>query len=249
MATARQQLIDAAQALTDRGITEFTPAQVIAEARERGCTNPDATLRTQMSTFLRADQGKVGSKLGFIKIDRGRYRLGYADGAAVAPASASSATTHVRAIPESSANEDWFWEGNVQAAVVKLLAGDGWRVLRVAGTESREHGVDVEARRGSEHLLVEVKGHPSLVYRTGERAGQPKGPAVGAQARTYFGGALLAGLLMRADHPAARVVLAFPDMGAFPSLARRVAGSLLPSGVEIWLVDEAGTVTGVPGLS
>jgi Holliday junction resolvase len=56
--------------------------------------------------------------------------------------------------------EPWFWEGNVQAAVVSDLAANGWRIRRVANTATSEHGVDIEADRSGERLLIEVKGYP-----------------------------------------------------------------------------------------
>ena len=68
---------------------------------------------------------------------------------------------------------------------------------------------------------------------------------MGAQARTYFGNALLAGVLMRSDSPGARVVLAFPAIETFATLSRRSIVPLTRSGIEIWLVSEQGTIAEV----
>jgi len=146
---------------------------------------------------------------------------------------------------ESTEGHQWFWEGNVQSALVRHLASDGWRIRRVADTHSREHGIDIEADRNDVSLLIEVKGYPSATYRSGSNKGQKKSFGVATQARNYFGNAVLTGLLMRTDNDGARVVLAFPTQETFRGLARRSAGPLRRAGIEIWLVDEQGRVSEV----
>ncbi len=130
----------------------------------------------------------------------------------------------------------------MQSSVVAHLAREGWEIRRVADTGSREHGVDIEAVRDGEHLIVEVKGFPTRMYVGGDRIGEQKRVALGSQARAYFSHATLAGLIMRADRPDARVVLAFPDVPTFTNLARRVAGPLNTASIEVWLVTEDGHV-------
>lgn len=87
-----------------------------------------------------------------------------------------------------------------------------------------------------------MKGYPGSTYLRGERKGLAKTTPAGAQARTYFGNALLSGLLMRAEAPGARVVLAFPDVATFSNLAGRVTRPLASAGIEVWLVGADGTV-------
>lgn len=65
---------------------------------------------------------------------------------------------------------------------------------------------------------------------------------VGVQARHYFGNAVLAGLLMRAERPASQVMLAFPDVTTFRSLAERTIDPLARAEIGIWLVGEDGSV-------
>lgn len=67
------------------------------------------------------------------------------------------------------------------------LAGEGWRILSVANTATKEHGVDVIASRDDQTVGVEVKGFPSRGYASapgwhaGEvlaaRQGRPGAPA------------------------------------------------------------------------
>lgn len=126
----------------------------------------------------------------------------------------------------------------------------------VVGLGSDLVGRAAGATEGSERVLVEVKGYPSDVHLRGPKAGLPKTNAAPTQARSYFSNALLSGLLMRSEHPAGRIVLAFPDVPTFASLAGRIALPLHDAGVECWLVDEAGAIrrcdpleprTGTPG--
>jgi hypothetical protein len=140
-------------------------------------------------------------------------------------------------------DDEWFWEGNVQAAVVSHLAQQGWQIMRVASTSSSEHGVDIEATRNGSKVLIEVKGYPGSTYARGTRKGEAKSSPPATQARTYFGNAVLAGLLMRTEITQDRVVLAFPDMATFANLARRVAPPLAAASIEIWMVSADGTVT------
>lgn len=53
----------------------------------------------------------------------------------------------------------WFWEGNVQAAIVTHLAAAGYRVKQVVDTASKAQGVDILAQRGGQ-VWVTVKGYP-----------------------------------------------------------------------------------------
>lgn len=245
--TAKDDLLRAARALTARGQRSFTPADLINEARHLGSVYPDMTLRSMITYHLRVDEGRAGSGEGFLRLERGRYALG-ADAATAAP----KGSTPPPATPEQpmavrDPNDDWRWEGRVQSAVVRWLAAGGWDIIRVADTASREQGVDIEARRGDERLLVEVKGYPSATYLHGASAGEKKRYGAATQARTYFGNALLSGMLMRHKHPTARVTLAFPDVPTFRRLAKRTAGPLHAAGIIVWLVAEDGTVTTVDG--
>ncbi|MGZ4587919.1 MAG: hypothetical protein ACXVX9_08960 [Mycobacteriaceae bacterium] len=42
---------------------------------------------------------------------------------------------------------EWHTEASVQASLVTALAAEGWRILSVANTATKEHGVDVIASR------------------------------------------------------------------------------------------------------
>jgi hypothetical protein len=185
------------------------------------------------------------------RVGRGLYRLlGTEPVAADWPAPAPEALVDAAALSAPLAHDDeWFWEGNVQAAVVSHLAATGWRIRRVANTATSEHGVDIEADRDGERLMIEVKGYPGSTYARGERKGRAKSTPAAPQARAYFSNALLSGLLMRSDAAESRTVLAFPDVSTYRHLGERVSGPLADAGIDVWLVGENGTVSVLAGQS
>lgn len=242
---AREDLLDAARRLARRGRSPFAPAEVIAEARAGGSNYPETTLRTFIAgpMCLNSPDHHAVQYGDLIRVSHGAYRL-----ATPEDASASTVAEEPEAPVSGEAEEDdapetaWFWEGNVQASVVRHLAAEGWHIRRVADTASRERGVDVEADRDGAHLLVEVKGYPAATYARGKRAGQAKPTPAPLQARAYFSNALLSGVLMAEDHDAARVALAFPAMETYRALAERSRLVLGRAGIELWLVEEDGSV-------
>jgi hypothetical protein len=162
---------------------------------------------------------------------------------------ASSSATPLRA-PSATApadgGKDWYWEGNVQGAVVSHLVRQGWRIMRAADTSLRERGTDIVAQRDATVLHVEVKGWPSASYADPARAGEQKRTLPTAQAGTYFGGAVLSALQLRDRAPADEVALAFPDMPRYRALASDVAQSLGTLRVSVLFVSQDGTVTTGP---
>jgi hypothetical protein len=248
---AREDILAAAKALVAQGYETFSPAQIIRTARDHGCGYPDTTLRTYIlgPMCINSPDHHAVQYGDLERVGRGQYRLVIAAERSDTPApilprqSAPSSSPQTRDPAKAQdATAEWYWEGNVQAAVVNHLVRTGWSIQRVAGTKSSEQGIDIEARRDDQQLLVEVKGYPSVVYVRGEKAGLPKSTPPSLQARSYFSGALLTGLLMRSDHPEARVVLAFPAFETYRALASRVRTSLERAGIELWLVSETGDV-------
>jgi len=253
---AREDLLAAAQSLTDNGMSLFSPAELIAKARSQGSTYSDSTLRTHIVSVMcgNAPDHHSMKYRDFERVARALYRL-TPKTLNAEPVNAESARHPARSVnPQPSSDpevspvpvahdDEWFWEGNVQAAVVSHLAQQGWQIRRVASTSSSEHGVDIEASRDGSKVMIEVKGYPGSTYARGARKGEAKGHNVWAQARTYFSNALLAGMIMRSDSPGVRVVLAFPKMPTFTNLAKRVAAPLASAGIDVWMVAENGTVT------
>ena len=62
----------------------------------------------------------------------------------------------------------------MQRALANHLEADGWTLLSVADTETKEQGIDLLAKKPGRVLAVEVKGYPSTVYDYGPKKGQSK---------------------------------------------------------------------------
>ena len=247
---ARSELLHAARELSRKGQAPFSPAELISEARAHGSNYPDTTLRTHIVGLMcenSPDNHAVQYK-DLRRVGRGLYRLADdalagSDASSVPGVEARSPVVQSAPSDAVGATKEWWWEGNVQAVIVYHLATEGWSIHRVADTSSQERGVDIGASRGSERLLVEVKGYPSATYVGGVKQGRPKATGHALQGRHYFGGAILSGMLMRNDHPDARIVLAFPDVETYRTLALRTVWPLTQAGLELWFVTKAGTVT------
>lgn len=96
----------------------------------------------------------------------------------------------------------WFWEGNVQAALVSWLTANGYSIRSVANTATKEAGKDIIAVdcEGIE-LWITVKGYPNGTDRTN--------PA--SQARHWFSGAIFDLVLYREARKDVALAAAFPD--------------------------------------
>ena len=138
---------------------------------------------------------------------------------------------------------DWFWEGNVVAAIAAHLKADGWRIIRLANTTSKESGADIRAEKDGRCLVVEVKGYPSLYYQHGPKKGAVKRTTPATQARHWFGEAMLSGMLRTVDPAAGQVALGFPKFEVYMRLLNRLAGPIGRLGLAVFIVAESSTVT------
>lgn len=143
--------------------------------------------------------------------------------------------------PEEMSAE-WHTEANIQASLVTALAADGWRILSVANTATKEHGVDVIAARHSQTVGIEVKGFPSRGYADPARAGQVKRTSPSTQAGHWYAQAMLAAMRLRGKEPEWRSIIALPDFPRYRDLHAETAGSLAAAQIEVWWVDQTGAV-------
>lgn len=137
---------------------------------------------------------------------------------------------------------EWHTEANVQASLVTALAADGWRILSVANTATKEHGIDVIASRDGQTVGIEVKGFPSRGYADPARANEVKRTSPSTQAGHWYSQAVLAAMRLRGKEPGWRSVIALPDFPRYRALCAETAGSLAAAHIEVWWVDQAGTV-------
>lgn len=146
-------------------------------------------------------------------------------------------------------HSEWFWEGNVQAAVGRHLEANGWTLESAADTASSQPGVDLVLTRLEERMLVEVKGWPSETYARGERQGQRKPTRPSTQARHWYAEVLLSCALLRGAHGDVAVAIALPRFNRYVDLIARTAHVYSALGFRLLLLDPDGTVTETDPLS
>lgn len=178
--------------------------------------------------------------------------LGYDVGGEIEPRIGLSATgaRTVSGSRESSrgpqevagSSEEWHTEASVQAALVTALAAGGWRILSVANTATKQHGIDVIASRGAQTVGVEVKGYPSRAYADPARANAAKRTSPSTQAGHWYAQAVLAAMRLRGKEPTWRSAIALPAFPRYRDLHAETAGSLAAAQIEVWWVDQTGLV-------
>jgi hypothetical protein len=138
---------------------------------------------------------------------------------------------------------DWYWEGNVVEAIARFLVQDGWTIVGKADTHSKERGVDIQATRLGQTLLLEAKGYPSKNYRDPRRAGEVKPTNPTNQAQQWYSHALLKVMRLQTKHPDAVVALGLPEFPRYRALFEETRGGLARLGVALLTVRGDGTVT------
>lgn len=171
-------------------------------------------------------------------------RRHFADRAGVGPVPIPKAepaerdNAHDRDVPT-----DWFWEGHVQDVVLKHLLATGWHIDQLANTAARARGHDIAASRAGQHLIVEVKGYPSIGYRDPRRANEVKRTQPSLQAKHWFADALLKAVRMRSVLPPRTLIaLAFPDFPRYRSLVADTEAVLSKLGISVLLTTETRTI-------
>ncbi|ABL81778.1 MULTISPECIES: hypothetical protein [unclassified Nocardioides] len=159
----------------------------------------------------------------------------------VATSPAAAAPTRDLEEPAELSGE-WHTEANVQASLVTALAAEGWRILSVANTATKEQGIDVIASLDGQTVGVEVKGFPSRGYADPARAGEVKRTSPSTQAGHWYAQAVLAAMRLRGKEPTWRSVIAVPDFPRYRDLHAETAGSLAAAQIEVWWVDQTGAV-------
>jgi hypothetical protein len=131
---------------------------------------------------------------------------------------------------------DWARESNVQSRVVTHLAREGWQIISMANTASRERGVDITAERDGTRLLAEVKGWPSTIYERGDRAGQRKPTHPTLQATHWFAEGLTT-LIRRGAGLSTRLALALPDKPRYRTLLAEAGWAIQRMEIIVYLVE------------
>jgi len=107
--------------------------------------------------------------------------------------------------------ELWFWEGKVQAQVVRYLESQHYSIQSVADTARHQQGKDIVAERNGKQLWVSVKGYPR---------GTPKtNPSV--QAGHWFKQAIFDVVEYRGQDKSVLLGVALPDYPRYRSLTKK----------------------------
>ena len=117
-------------------------------------------------------------------------------------------------IPQMAGDKarEWFWEGNVQDAVVHYLQGKGYYIKAVADTASHQTGKDIVAEQNGKRLWVTVKGYPRGTTKT-----HPS-----TQAGHWFKQAIFDVLEYRGESKDVALGVALPDYPRYRKLAKRI---------------------------
>ncbi len=127
------------------------------------------------------------------------------------PPAPASVPPPARELVENS-ERPWFWEGNVQSAVIQHLVLQGYRISSVADTASHQTGKDIVAAKNGRTLWVTVKGYPTGTEKTN----------ASTQARHWFSHAVFDIVAWHGENPDADLALALPDYRTYRRLAERV---------------------------
>lgn len=106
----------------------------------------------------------------------------------------------------------WFWEGNVQATVVRYLVSQNYAIRSVADTASHQTGKDIVAERNGRLLWVTVKGYPRGTEKT-----RPS-----TQAGHWFKDAIFDVITYRGEESGVELGVALPDYPRYRSLVQKV---------------------------
>lgn len=144
--------------------------------------------------------------------------------------------------PSAPMVDGWPWEGEVQSLFAAYLHDHGWRLTSMADTASREHGVDVAARKGDRRIGAEVKGWPSAGYADVRRAAETKKTRPATQAGHWYSQALMKAVMLLDSHPGHESLIVLPDLPRYRELAERTRTGRTAAGLHVLFVSEAGSV-------
>jgi hypothetical protein len=154
-----------------------------------------------------------------------------------------------------SREQDWFWEGNVQARVLDYMQEEeGFTILSSGHPVVAEQGLEIVAERvlGEQpvHRLVSVRGWPSHVYTRGAMAGQTRTTRPEVTARGWIAQAIFDLALSRGTDPDQELALALPTIAGYIRYLQRLRWFLSSARVHVYLVSQDSRVTTVaPGAA
>jgi hypothetical protein len=138
-----------------------------------------------------------------------------------------------RPSPETTGIDRWFWEGNVQSQIIRILVSRGYAILSVANTATHEQGVDIVAAINGHQLWITVKGYPKGTEKT-----RPS-----TQAVHWFSSAIFDIMKYRGKDSQVGLAIGLPDFPRYHSLAEKVAWVKPVANFTYYWVNKRGDVT------
>ncbi|MBF4765005.1 hypothetical protein ISU07_17880 [Nocardioides islandensis] len=243
-------------AATQRG--SFTTQDVVSWFRRHAPAKAnDQTVRTHVrgACWNVGDRSQFSHREPFLtRLDRGVFRRATLEEierwAADESHDGDRATSRVvaphhlqgAASDTSGLSDEWHTDANIQSALVTALAVDGWRIVSVANTATKEHGIDVIADHEGQTVGIEVKGFPSRQYADPARRIETKRTNPSTQAAHWYAQAVLAAMRLRGKEPTWRSVIALPDFRRYRDLHAETVGSLSAAQIDVWWVNQVGEV-------
>ena len=136
---------------------------------------------------------------------------------------APSATASTTPSAEAKKEREPLDEEAIKRVLTDKLTAEGWTV---STAWSHTPGVDIDARRGTDRWMIEVKG-----------------PGSRPQMRVNYFLSMLGELLQRMDDPAARYSIALPDLPQYRGLWERLPTlAKQRTGIDVLFVGADGTV-------
>lgn len=149
---------------------------------------------------------------------------------------------------EWSREDDWYWEGNIQAAMLDHMQNvEDFTILSSGQANPSEQGLEIVAEHQLEsrsvHRLVSVRGWPSQLYSRGTQAGQPRITRPEVTARAWIAQLIFDLSLNRGADPDLDLALALPTMAGYIRYLQRLRWFLSVGRVTVYLVSQEGRVT------
>jgi hypothetical protein len=147
--------------------------------------------------------------------------------------------------------DDWFWEGKVQARVIAHMRDEeGYTILSPGHAMPAEQGLEIVAERTTDgitvHRLVVVRGWPSTFYTRGSQAGQPRAARPEVMARGWIAQAVLDIALGRGGDPDLEFALAIPAMASYVRYLQRLRWFMAAARASVYMVSQEGNVSVTP---
>jgi len=118
--------------------------------------------------------------------------------------------------------------------MVKWLEKNKWRINSY--TQGREHGYDIDAEKGSRHLLIEAKGAKPCTKPFKHEVFTTN------QIWSHFGVAVIKVLYYRHENPKCEVGIAQPDNKTITDYLYEVVPEVKKMGIKLFWVDSSGHV-------